>query len=30
MKNLYYIVKTKDDRRRMLILLNHARNLEGI
>ena len=30
MKNLYYIVKTKDDRRRMLILLNHAGNLEGI
>ena len=30
MKNLYYIVKTKDDRRRMLILLNHAGNLESI
>ena len=30
MKNIYYIVKTKDDRRRMLILLNHAGNLEGI
>jgi len=30
LKNLYYIVKTKDDRRRMLILLNHAGNLEGI
>ena len=25
---LYYIVKTKDDRRRMLILLNHAGNLQ--
>ena len=30
MKNLFYIVKTKDDRRRMLILLKHAGNLEGI